>query len=84
MRWDFDDPALVTYYCNLNDPNSSPEIMALLKSQKVDILKSFAEDCQILWHDPSNTWRINCDFSKVAKSLKYNEERYLADGNRTC
>jgi len=65
LRWDFDDPALFTYFCNFNDPTSSLEVMNALKQKKIDILKLFTEKSSLFYYDPSSVWSIHYDFSNV-------------------
>ena len=65
LRWDYDEPALCTYYCQLFGDQISLELMSNLKAQRADILKCFGEDSLIFYYDPSTKWRMSCDFNKV-------------------
>lgn len=57
--------------------------MTGLKSKKVDILKGFGEDCTMMYHDPSNTWRMKCDFSQLLAEAEMDEDKLLANSGKT-
>ena len=78
LRWDYDEPALCTHYCILNGNRVSLDLMAKLKVNQVDILKCFAEDSIIHQYEPSNYWRMSCDFQKVLETLDVYGDRHLA------
>ncbi|CDW77078.1 UNKNOWN [Stylonychia lemnae] len=70
LRWDFDDPALFTYFCNFNDPQCSLQVMSSLKIMKVDILKLFAQESSLFYYDPSSIWSMQYDFKKGLDKLE--------------
>ena len=65
LRWDFDDPILYTYYCNINDDTSSVTVMSALKSKRVDVLSLFAELGTFFYYDPSSIWRLDFNFKEA-------------------
>lgn len=65
LRWDFDDPILYTYYCNINDETSSVAVMSALKSRRVDVLSLFAELGTFFYYDPSSIWRLDYNFKEA-------------------
>lgn len=84
LRWDFDDPILFSYYCDINDPDNSLDVMCQLKAQKVDILNLFAENNTIFYYDPSTIWRMSFNFKHALENLNnYHEEVFLPSNGRT-
>ena len=51
--------------------------MIKLKEERIDILKCFCENNVIYYYDPSQMWRMNCDFTNIIQKIKNYEEAQL-------
>ena len=56
--------------------------MANLDLNKIDILKGFAEESIICYYDPTNQWRMVCDFDLVLEeAMRFEDHRFLNYSN---
>ena len=62
-----------TYYCILD---KLPEL-AYMEEEKYSLLKAFCAESLIMYYDPSSMWRMTCDFDKMVKNMKNNDDYFM-------